>query len=358
MILLLAFFLLPAWVGAQISFIPADYFPAEKEFADLLEVTSDITFDDPGRLAGVDGGSLMRAAGFMNYSRRSYSTGGASTLSIEVVSMLDSRAAYSLLTLLRETEIKTGPPGSFYVEAPDGIRFAQGRIWVRITGSADTRDLAKKIAVSVSNRIGSPADITPSIVLRLPTLGYDESGLKYFPDITTYATYAGASARPYLPLDSNMEIVQSRYSLKNAEGYLFLLDFPTPQIAEDFFSGSSLTSPAMNEAHTLYMKLSGTLVACLDGTFDPASADTLLNSIRLDYSVKWLQDDGTEESVLWGIPGTILVTVVNSIFFVSLLCLLSVIVGAALGVFKFILDDKILKKKDEKFYPFTRLRLR
>jgi hypothetical protein len=357
LLVFLFFLLLSPPSIAQILFIGDNYFPADKEFSELLGVIADVTFEDPDLLTSVDGGELIREVGFAGYAKRTYSTGPSTTLSIEVITAQDNRAAYSLLTLLRDAEPKTGPPGNEYVEGVRDFRFAQGRRWVRITGTDSQRDLLRKIAVSVSNRVGTTLhDITPSLIRRLPQLGYEPSSLKYFPGISAYETYSGTEARPYLQFHSDIEIVSGRYALDNDKGSLYLLNFPTPQLAEDFFSGFSHPSAA-GEEYTIYLKQAGPLVAFLDGTYEPAAADALLNSIEFSFSVRWLHEDESAESIMWGVPLIILETVVNSVFFVSILCVMAIFVGIIAGFVKFLIHERSLKKYGEESY-YTRLRLR
>ncbi len=98
-------------VTAQVELVSDDYFPADSEFADLHKIVSAESFADPARLSQIDNGRLFSDVGFEKYAKRVYSLGNSGSLSIEVVTLRDARAAYSILTLLRSVNIQDGPPG-------------------------------------------------------------------------------------------------------------------------------------------------------------------------------------------------------------------------------------------------------
>jgi hypothetical protein len=69
-------------------------------------------------------------------------------------------------------------------------------------------------------------------------------------------------------------------------------------------------------------------VEILEGNFSPEVADKTLGSIRFLYSVKWIYDRARHQGqTVWGVPVRILGTVVRSLVFTALLCVLSVVAG-------------------------------
>lgn len=53
-------------------------------------------------------------------------------------------------------------------------------------------DLSKRVAVSVSNRIGNRSPATPQLITHLPKTGYEASSLRYYLGPKSYHTYASA----------------------------------------------------------------------------------------------------------------------------------------------------------------------
>jgi hypothetical protein len=322
---------------AQVELVSDNYFPAEFEFRELQKFTLEEAFEDPARLSTIDGGRLFLDVGLDKYQRRVYTVGPSGSLSIEVVTLRDSRAAYSLLTLLRNSSLQDGPPGDAFTLTADGIRFAQGKEWVRIQGRGASEDLIKRVANSISNRIGTGRHKPPALISHFPRPGYDASSLRYFPGLKSYESYASGMIAEPLQFNSDMEIAQARYLLENQAGVLSLLNFPTAQVAEEYFS--ELTGPkgAEKTGTAMYAKKAGPIVAILEGTFDPVSADKILGSIKFSYSIRWIYEKRNKPTTIWGVPVGILGTVVRSLFFMALLCGVSIAAGVGFAVFRFVL---------------------
>jgi hypothetical protein len=353
--LLICALLFSAAVIAQVKMTSDNLFPADTEFPELHK-SSNVLFDDPAGLSKLDDGRFFEDVGFERYAKRTYSIGDSGSLSIEVVSLRDFRAAYSLLTLLRNSSIQAGPPGVVFTTEGDGIRFAKRKEWVRIQASGVQEDLIKRIAVSISNRLGQDEHGLPSLLSHLPKLGFDPSSLRYFPGLKSFKTYSGKTGEAIVNLDTDMEIVQARYSMGNGAGNLSLLNFPTTQVAEECFDELTSSKSVGKNDSAIYARRVGPIVALLEGSFDPNSADRILSSIKHSYSISWLKDN--KPRVVWGIPAGILITVVKSFFFVGLLCVVSVVAGAGFAFFRFLLrrhaSHNILDRQSE----ITHLRLR
>ena len=160
---------------AQIELVSDNYFPADLEFGEFKSIASENRITDPSGLTGVKNGKLFAYVGFDNYSQRTYTLENSKILSIEVVSLIDARAAFSLLTLLRTTDIQKGPPGDAFASDSGRIIFCHGRRWVRITGDEIPDTLLHRVAVSVSNRMGMPDYKLPSLISHFPKTGMDIS---------------------------------------------------------------------------------------------------------------------------------------------------------------------------------------
>jgi hypothetical protein len=352
------------WIAAspatgQIELVSGDYFPAELEFGELQKVLSSDMFEDPARLAKIEDGSLFSDVGFSKYAKHVYSVANKGSLSVEIVTLLDARAAFSLLTLLRNSDLYDGPPGYLFTSTPDSIRFCQGKIWVRIRGHGTSEDLPKRVAISVSNRIGPVRPKPPSLVSHLPKQGYDRSTLHYYPGIKAYATYSrNAGGMQFRFDDIDAEIAQARYTLDNRTGTLSLLSFPTGEVAEEYFAGLA-RNPDTKDGSKSYAKRAGPIVGILEGPFDPGTADTILRSIHYSYSIQWVYEKGNKQKTIWGVPAGILGTIVKSLFFVGILFGLSLLIGICFAVTRTILRRRSPKRSPDQPDPteITRLRM-
>ena len=79
---------------AQIELVADDYFPAELEFEELKSIASENRFSDSEKLTDVENGDLIADVGFGSYSQRTYNMNRSGIFSIEVVSLMHTRAAY------------------------------------------------------------------------------------------------------------------------------------------------------------------------------------------------------------------------------------------------------------------------
>jgi hypothetical protein len=351
-ILALLIFFAPAAAAGRVALFPApDEFPG-------LRVESDKSFEDPAGLTAVENGRLISDVGFDAYARRSWRAGGG-TLSLEIIRVLDFRAAYSLLSLLRPGPVLAGPPGD--VRAGDGgtLLFAQGRTFVRLRGRDIPGDLPERVARSVSARIGPREDRLPALVSRLPEPGRDHATLQYFPGLAPLLTHSAGRMPDYVRPGIDMEIARARYALDGSWGTLTLLDFPTPQIAEAYFEEFAPRA-APGAGARLYGRQAGPLVAFLEGELAPAAAAKVLDQVRYSYSVRWLEDDKGSPGILWGVPLPLLQTIVHSLIFVMLLAAASLLAGALVAVCVFRRRQRRLKTERvaDDDAVFTRLRLR
>ncbi len=319
---------------AQVELVSANYFPADSEFTDLQKITSEVTFTDPARLSKMDNGQLLLDVGFEKYAKRVYSLANSGSLSIEIATLLDARAAYSVLTLLRSDNIHDGPPGNSFVKTADGIRFAQGKQWVCIQEHGAVADLDRRVAISISNRIGPCAPKPPSLVSHLPKFGYEPASLHYYPSLQAFQSYSRSIQPQWFRLNSDMEIAQAQYAVDHYSGILYLLDFPTSEVAEDYLAGLTGEGSARNKGEKLYTKRAGPIVGVLEGSFDPGTADKILSSIKYSYSIKWVYQKSGKTKTVWGVPAGILTTVVKSLFFVVLLGGISIIAGIGFAIFR------------------------
>jgi len=321
--------------NAQTVLVKEHFFPAELEFKELASVQSESSFSNPESLAEMAEGSLIAEVGFAKCDRRIYSTVDGGSIMIEVLTLTDARGAYSLLTLLGAGEVVNGPPGAFFSLDASGIVFAQGQFCVRIR-SAGQADLVKRVAVSVSNRIGNRGTTVPLLISHFPP-GCDPSSLRYFLGPKALESRGGPLTGKFTGFGSDVEIAQAKYTFQDQSGVLSLIAFPTSQLAEEYFDAlADLTEKAKNTK--IYTKKAGPLLGILEGGFDTKNAERLLSTVRFTYSIRWIYDKHSRSNAtIWGVPVGLLGTVVRSLALTAVLCFMSVIAGAAFAIFRILL---------------------
>ncbi len=358
-ILLFIFVIAVSTATAQIELLSGSYFPAEFEFSELAKITAQENIEDSARLTKVEDKELITDVGFVKYARRAYTTPDKGTLSIEIFTLLDKRAAYSLQTLLRTGDLQDGPPGDIFTTTPNGLLFSHGRFWVRIKGAGVPADLIKRVAVSISNRMGTARSKPPSLISHLPKSGFDRTSLRYYPGVTAFRAYSGKVGGTPLKIELDAEIAQARYTLNGRTGTLSLISFPTKEIAEDFFAELSAQPAEKKGGEKSFAKKAGPIVGILVGPFDPASANRILGTIQYSYSVKWVHEKGQNQKTTWGVPVGILSTVVKSLFFVVLLFAASILVGIGFAIFRVFLKKRAPRHSPDGQDPdeMTRLKM-
>jgi uncharacterized protein DUF6599 len=323
---------IPACARAQTQLVSEHYFPAEHEFRELTAVRSDFASADAARI-GVPESRLFAEAGFRRYQKRAYQVDPAGTLTVEVVGLRDAKAAYSLLTLLGDGQLGQGPPGDFRVATPKALLFCQSSFFVRIVSDQES-DLVRRVGVSVGNRIGM-RERAPNLVARFPALGLQSGSIRYFLGPESRARYAYSESARRIELPPDVELAQARYTLAQTSGTLALVSFPTSMLAQDYYERvfERAGGERWVDKPGVYFKRSGPLIGVLEGGFAPVDAERVLGSVEFTYSVQWIYDKrNSGPRTVWGIPVGILGTVVRSLMFTGLLCVVSALTGLAIAV--------------------------
>jgi hypothetical protein len=209
----------------QIQMVGSDYFPAEQEFKELHRIDSKDDAQDKSSLPDASEAALVAEAGYLRYARRSFEVEGGGKMTVEVLRAKDERSAYSLFSLLRTDGTNPGPPGESFAETGNALTFVKGGFWVRVAGP-NPGSLLKRVATSVSNRIGPRDQIVPSLVSHLPSTGLLESTTRYF--LGPQAFDILASKPPGLQFDfqPEMEIAQAEYDLNAQREFCPYCIFP------------------------------------------------------------------------------------------------------------------------------------
>jgi hypothetical protein len=345
---------------SQANHNTADPFPTPGEFPEIEKVFDEKSLEDLSGLSKIENGRLFEDVGFSKLSRRSYRLREGGTVTVTITALIDFRAAYSLLTLLRNNPIQEGPPGDAFSRTPGRILFFQGSNWVLINGDHTSEELLRRMAVFVSERLGPRGRKPPSLISHFPKTGFDVSGLRYFPGVKPFETFSSPEIVKALHIQIDAEIAESRYALQGQEGTMFLISFPTGEIADEYFAEFSEREVSGTKATNRFARKAGPIVAILEGRFSAAAADNILGTLSYSYSIQWIYEKGKKSKVAWGIPVSLLQTVVKSILFVALLCLIAIIIGAASALLRHLYRGGFSKTgPDQPERPdITRLRLR
>jgi hypothetical protein len=322
--------LLSSLLCAQTQYVSGDFFPADLEFKEIRAVQADKIVKGAADLARLEYGPVLIEAGLTRYAERTYALVDAGGMTVSIYTLGDAHNAYSMLTMLAKSRLLAGPPGDFFASEPPTLFFAAGNNCVRIS-SAAAGDLARRVAVSIANRIGNPSPKAPSLIRHLPQDSCDPSSIRYFLGARAFEAFGTPIAGAALVIPSDVELAQARCSIQDQSGILTLLAFPTIPMAEEYFNSASLYARSAGPNASLYTRQTGPLVAILEGNFAPEVADKTLGSLKFSYTIKWIYEKNKPSRIIWGVPVKILGTVVRSILFTALLCVLSLVAGVMLA---------------------------
>jgi hypothetical protein len=299
-------------------------------------------------LRKLDNASILLEAGLKRYAERTYDLNVPGKLSIEVLTFADPREAYSVLSFSAPAVARTGPPGDFYKTEAGSLVFAAGACFARVRYEGN-EELARRVAISVTNRIGRPAPEPPPLVRHIPREGSDPASIRYFVGPQALAALGSPVAGTQLKLPPEVESAQAKLTDSAQGGTITLLSFPTVQLADQYYNSGALYE-AVPKNSRLYTRETGPLVGILEGNFEPASADKILSSVKFAYSVKWIFDKNKNQArTIWGVPVRILGTVVRSLVFTAILCLGSIVLGIMIAVVRVYVRKRLGIEDDDAY---------
>jgi hypothetical protein len=322
--------LISSLLCAQTQFVSADFFPADLEFKEIRAVQADRVWKDAAELSRLEYGPVLLEAGLSRYAERTYVLVDSSSMVVSIYTLGDARNAYSVLTMLARSRVQAGPPGDFFASEPSTLLVTTGKSFVRIR-SAAAGDLARRVAISIANRIGNPAPKAPSLIRHIPQESCDPSSIRYFLGSRAMKSFGTPIAGAPLTIPADVEVAQAHCAIQDQAGTFTLLSFPTIPMAEEYFNSSPLYDRSAGPNANLYTRHTGPLVAILEGNFAPITADKTLGSLKFSYSIKWIYEKNKPSRIIWGVPVKILGTVVRSLLFTALLCVLSLVAGVMLA---------------------------
>jgi hypothetical protein len=318
-------------LSAQTELVSDSLFPAALEFKELKATLTERDLKDHADLGKLPHAPALLEVGLKRLVERTYTVAGGGQIEISIMTLGDARGAYSAFTFLGPSGIRAGPPGSFYADDKKTLAFASGNYCVLVRSTA-AEGLARRVAMSVANRIGNRESNPPSLIRHVPANSCDPGSIRYLLGPVAIATFGSAVGGTSLKVPGDVEVAQVSCISQGQSAILSLLSFPTIQLAEEYFESGSLSQNQSSGKANLYMRQTGPLVAILDGNFSPETADKTLGSIQFSYSIKWIYDKSNQQSrVVWGVPVKLLGTVVRSILFTVLLCLMSLVAGVLIA---------------------------
>jgi Family of unknown function (DUF6599) len=289
----------PLKPAAQTAFLPNDF--AGWQMSGPHHQSDQPQVADPANT------SVLSECGFRQFESANYANQD-SKLAIRAIRFQDASGAYCAFTFFRR-------PGSLTEEigrtaAWDG---SHALFWVgntlvdatfdRLTAMSTAQ--LRELAADLPQPSGS-ANIPPSLPGYLPHQDLDAGLTRYALGPDSYSRAGGVLPAALVDFGAgSAEAITATYSTRDGNGFLTLLEYPTPQLAaarlraiDTFLKAGNTPQAAWSQAladsrpDTLITRRTGPIVAITSGSFPAATAHRLINQVNYQADVVWNNPQG------------------------------------------------------------------
>jgi len=273
--------------------------------------------------------ALLNEAGLEEWITRAYSSGSQS-LQVSLERFHDPSGAYEAYTALLDTDLEPSTVGQLTAIGHGRLIMLIGNFLVNVeqpqlASTADLREL--------SGIVRKFADTTPLPPIRtfLPQ-GFADGTQRYALGPTAFHAALGKLGETeFAPLtkevgfDFGAEAIFANYQRAKDNGVLLLIDYPTPQLAEQHLRHlDAVLSPAEKQGGTT-VERKGSLLSVVLRPPSAAFAEELRSGVHYQTEVTWNEPTHTITDPPW-------VVILGRIFIFTLLFMgLTIAVGAAFG---------------------------
>ncbi len=249
---------------------------------------------------------LLKEDGFTEYQTATYVRGG-DKLSVRAIGFADASGAYAAYTYYRRPGLPKQEVGYGGVFDGQRVLFWQGATVVdatfdHLTGmsAAELRELAGLLP-----KIQGGAGVPPPLPGYLPQTNLDPQSTRYALGPIGYVRGGGVLPPALVDFSRGAEVITAHYADRDNDGYLTLIDYPTPQLAADrqravaaFLAAGNTPAAewssqlAASAPAALQSRRSGPLVAFTSGSFTADGAHRLLSDVHYSADVTWNHPQG------------------------------------------------------------------
>jgi len=261
--------------------------------AEPSKVITDPAQADPANAAA------LKEYGFDSGLEAHYKREGE-TLSIRALRFEDASGAYGAYSYYRQNGWPREEIGTGAASDNNRVLFWAGTTVVDATFSrvgpmsaGELREIAHQLPVPIGNRA-----MIPPILLDLPQSRLDGQTTHYAVGPASYAGSGGVLPPSLVGFDKGAEAVTANYSLISGPATLTIIDYPTPQIAEQqepairaYLKAGSQAQPPWpkpltdSDLKSLEVRHSGPLVVVVSGDAIPDDSHRLLESVHFEANL-------------------------------------------------------------------------
>jgi len=316
----------------SLALAAAPYCLAQKDLQNTLpsRFGSWVATNSPERVKPADQEAALLAEAGLEYGFERHYSNGSQTVSVSLKRFRDPSGAYEIYTTALDTEMQPSTVGPLTAIGHGRLVMLIGNVLLEVSepqlaAIADLQELA--------GAVRKFADATPLPPIR----GYLPEG---FADGTQRYALGPAALRPALGqldraefsglvdeagFNSGAEAIAARYQRIQGNGVLLLIDYPTPQLAEQHLRHLEQAIPSSAKEMGTTVERRGSLLSLVLKPSSAAFGESLRGAIRYETQVTWNEPSHKITDPPW-------VVVLGKIIILTLLFMgLAVAVGAAFG---------------------------
>lgn len=322
--------------GKEAGFLPSSFHGWTKDASSVKAST------DPGSADQADA-AVLKEYGFSDAELTTYMRGDRK-MAVKAARFKDASGAYGAFTYYVRPQMQSEQIGDEGASDRSRILFYRGNILLDVS-------LDRVTAMSAGD-LRALADGLPEVhgnVTALPSLPANLPRKLYIPHTERYIEGPVAMERLGVPIppalvDFSMapELVAAKYRSTWGEANLFLIGYPTPQIAEKQLHAIEAASLP---GGPFYFKRTGPIVVVINGNVPKDEAQSLLAAVNYDANVTWNQPTRLN-------PKDNLGNLIIGIFvLIGFIALLALIFGFAFGglriLTKKLFPDKVFDRPED-----------
>lgn len=233
--------------------------------------------------------TVLAEYGATGIEEKTYGRAGQ-TLGVTLTQFNDPSGAFGAFTYLRGRRAAPAGIGDFSAAESKRILFVVGNLLTEVRGQLAEAHELRLLAES----LGRVADHRPFPQLpnRLPEKGLQTGSECYLLGPRALGRFVSLGAGDWIGFDMGAEAEVAEYRRAGEHATLFIIEYPTPQIAHNKLAEISRwfrvnPKDAAGEGVVLYAKRNGSLLGLVTASSSAAYAQELLDAIRYEVKVTW-----------------------------------------------------------------------
>jgi uncharacterized protein DUF6599 len=302
---------------------------------------------DPGA-ADPTNASLLKEYGFTDFEGATYVRDDGRKLTIKAARFEDATGAYGSFTFYKSPDMLNEKIGDQGYSLNNRVLFYRGNILIdavfqQLTAmsAAELRELASDLMIARGN-----AANLPGLPTYLPKDYYVKNTARYVVGPVALEKLQAPISAPLVNFQKGAEVELAEYNISGTPATLTLINYPTPQIAEEQLKQIEAASQNHQLGTTpISARRTGPILAVLSGAVSNSDARSLLGKINYEADVTWNQN------TYFTRRDNVANLIVGVIMLAAIICGIAVVAGIAFGGFRILMKrlfpDKVFDRPEQ-----------